>query len=223
MISGDGADLDPGAGAALPRHAEHRRLGPVGAVSCAADRQLRRHRVLPGGGRHPRRSSWPSRAAPGTGPSRCPAPERTDSQGLAESCAAPRRCSIGGYLAGGSEREIGFLDDQLAVARLGRGAAAARHPGLGRAAGQRGQGHLDLLPVGRQLQRGRVLHRRQGPHPGVRGRREEGPLAGGQGGRGRAQRQGLRRGHRRLVPLGRQLRGRRLLRAGDHAVTAVRS
>ncbi len=44
-------------------------------------------------------------AVPGTG--------TADSQGLAESCAAPRRCSIGGYLTGGSDREIGFLDDQL--------------------------------------------------------------------------------------------------------------
>jgi hypothetical protein len=35
-----------------------------------------------------------------------------DSQGLAESCAAPQRCSIGGYLVNGAEREIGFLDDQ---------------------------------------------------------------------------------------------------------------
>ena len=43
-------------------------------------------------------------AVPGTG--------TQDSQGLAESCAAPQRCSIGGYLVNGAEREIGFLDDQ---------------------------------------------------------------------------------------------------------------
>ena len=37
-----------------------------------------------------------------------------DSQGLAESCAARQRCSIGGYLVNGADREIGFLDDQPA-------------------------------------------------------------------------------------------------------------
>jgi hypothetical protein len=36
-----------------------------------------------------------------------------DSEGLAESCAFPQRCSIGGYVPGGSGREIGFVDDQL--------------------------------------------------------------------------------------------------------------
>ena len=49
--------------------------------------------------------AWGTAAAvPGTG--------TEDSQGLAESCAAPQRCSIGGYLVNGAEREIGFLDDQ---------------------------------------------------------------------------------------------------------------
>jgi hypothetical protein len=43
-------------------------------------------------------------AVPGTG--------TDDSQGLAESCAAPQRCSIGGYLVDGTDREVGFLDDQ---------------------------------------------------------------------------------------------------------------
>jgi hypothetical protein len=36
-----------------------------------------------------------------------------DSEGLAESCAFPQRCSIGGYVPGGSGREVGFVDDQL--------------------------------------------------------------------------------------------------------------
>jgi len=44
-------------------------------------------------------------AVPGTG--------TDDSQGLAESCAVPQRCAIGGYLVNGADREIGFLDDQL--------------------------------------------------------------------------------------------------------------
>ena len=43
-------------------------------------------------------------AVPGTG--------TDDSEALAESCAAPQRCSIGGYVPSSSGREVGFLDDQ---------------------------------------------------------------------------------------------------------------
>jgi hypothetical protein len=49
-------------------------------------------------------SAWDgATAVPGAG--------TDDAEGLAESCPAPQRCSIGGFLQGG-DREIGFLDDQ---------------------------------------------------------------------------------------------------------------
>ena len=31
----------------------------------------------------------------------------------AESCAAPEHCTIGGYMTGGTDREVGFIDEQL--------------------------------------------------------------------------------------------------------------
>ena len=83
----------------------------VGTVSCAATGNCGATGYYAAGGRvhafvvAQSGGAWNTAAAvPGTG--------TEDSQGLAESCAAPQRCSIGGYLVNGADREIGFLDDE---------------------------------------------------------------------------------------------------------------